>query len=242
MIRQRFAILDRDGTIIEEKNYLSNPDEVELLPGAAEGLRILREMDLGLVVLTNQSGLGRGYFDKEQLDAVHERMTGLVAEEGVRLDGIYYCPHIPGERCDCRKPKDGLLRRAAADLKFNPSKSFVIGDKPCDVELGRRVGATTILVGTGYGSEFIHDPSVAADYVMDDLLAAAQTVRARLTQIAIACRLRMAQWRARVAQLAAKAGDAAAPRAAADLPAYDLFFEADNALLPQAGPAQSRAR
>jgi len=88
MTRQRFAILDRDGTVIKEKHYLSDPDEVELIPGAAEGLRILREMDLGLVVLTNQSGLGRGYFNQATLDAVHERMTGLLAEEGVRLDGI----------------------------------------------------------------------------------------------------------------------------------------------------------
>ena len=242
MIRQRFAIVDRDGTIIEEKHYLSNPDEVELIPGAAEGLRILREMDLGLVMLTNQSGLGRGYFDRERLDAVHERMIGLLAQEGVRLDGIYYCPHLPSEECDCRKPKDALLRSAATDLKFDPSKGFVIGDKPCDIELGRRVGATTILVATGHGREFVRDPSVAADYVMDDLLAAAQAVRARLTQIAIAGRLRMARWRAHVAQLAAKAGEADASREAVNFPTYDRFFETDKDLLPQVEPALLRER
>jgi len=242
MTRQRFAILDRDGTVIKEKHYLSDPDEVELIPGAAEGLRILREMDLGLVVLTNQSGLGRGYFNQATLDAVHERMTGLLAEEGVRLDGIYYCPHLPGEECDCRKPKDALLRRAAADLKFNPAKSFVIGDKPCDIELGRRVGATTILVATGHGSQFIHDPFVGADYVMDDLLAAAQAVRARLTQIAIAGRLRLARWRTHVAQLAAEAAETTAPSETVKFPMYDPLIDADECLPRQAAPVISRER
>jgi D-glycero-D-manno-heptose 1,7-bisphosphate phosphatase len=172
---RRFVLLDRDGTLIAERNYLARVEDVELLPGAAAALRRLHDAGFGLAVLTNQSGLGRGYFDWAALDAVHAHLTLLLANEGVSLDGIYVCPHTPEDACDCRKPQIGLLQRAAEELHFDPAASFVIGDKPCDIELGRRIGAVTFLVRTGYGA-FWEAEGLEADYIVDDLWAAAHII------------------------------------------------------------------
>jgi D-glycero-D-manno-heptose 1,7-bisphosphate phosphatase len=172
---RRFVLLDRDGTLIAERNYLSRVADVELLPGAAQGLRLLQHAGLGLVVLTNQSGLGRGYFDWDTLNAVHAHLTRLLANEGVSLDGIYVCPHTPEDTCDCRKPLPGLAERAAVELQFNLADSFVIGDKPCDIELGRRIGAVPLLVRTGYGALW-EGKGIQADYIIDDVLAAAHII------------------------------------------------------------------
>lgn len=176
MSARRFVLLDRDGTLIAERNYLARVEDVELLPGAAQGLRLLHQAGLGLAVLTNQSGLGRGYFDWPALNAVHAHLTQLLADEGVSLDGIYVCPHTPDDDCDCRKPQLGLVQHAAAELHFDPAASFVIGDKPCDIELGRRIGAVTFLVRTGYGALWERE-GLPADYIVDDALAAAQIIQ-----------------------------------------------------------------
>jgi D-glycero-D-manno-heptose 1,7-bisphosphate phosphatase len=177
MNRRRFVILDRDGTIIVERHYLSDPQQVELLPNAANGLRHMREMKLGLVVITNQSAIGRGFFDEARLNRIHERLDGLLEIEGISLDALYFCPHTPEDDCACRKPRPGLIEVAAADLNFDPRDCFVIGDKPCDIELGQRVGATTFLVRTGYGAQVVSDPMITPDYVVDDLWAAAQIIQ-----------------------------------------------------------------
>src|ERR1700740_1318918 len=132
MTRQRFVLLDRDGTIIVERHYLSDPEWVELLPGAVSGLRQLSQMGLGLVVITNQSGIGRGFFDETRLELIHRRMSKLLAAEEVTLSGIYFCPHTPDTDCCCRKPRPGLVKQAARQLNFDLQDAFVIGDKPCD--------------------------------------------------------------------------------------------------------------
>lgn len=173
---RRFIMLDRDGTIIAERNYLSHPDQVELLPGSASGLRTMRDMGCGLLVLTNQSGIGRGYFDAGTLNKVHGRMEELLAAEGVELDGIYYCPHTPSQGCDCRKPAIGLALKAAADHGFDPAAGFVVGDKRCDVDLGRNIGARSILVRTGYGNEEARQPGLKADRICHDLTDAASFI------------------------------------------------------------------
>ena len=175
MNARRFVLLDRDGTLIAERNYLARVEDVELLPGTAPGLHRLQEAGLGLVVLTNQSGLGRGYFDWAALNAVHAHLTKLLADQGVSLDGIYVCPHTPDDTCDCRKPQPGLVQRAAAELHFDPTESFVLGDKPCDIELGRAIGAVTFLVRTGYGALWERE-GLQADYIVDDVLAAAHII------------------------------------------------------------------
>ncbi len=177
--KRRFVALDRDGTIIVERQYLSSPAQVELLPGAAAGLRAMREMGLGLVIVTNQSAVGRGYFDMARLEEIHDRMRELFLAEGVEFEGIYVCPHTPQDGCDCRKPLPGLLLRASRELGFDPACALVIGDKPCDIELGRGLGATTILVRTGYGAEHEAAGTARADYVADDLVEAAEIVRRR---------------------------------------------------------------
>ena len=173
---RRFVLLDRDGTVIVEKGYLSHPDGLEMIPGAVEALGSMRRMGLGLAVITNQSGLARGYFDLPRLHSIHERMRERLSAGGVELDGIYFCPHSPEEGCACRKPAPGLVRQAAADLGFDPENAFVIGDKPCDIELGRVIGATTILVDTGYGSRLSSQERASADYLAADLKEAAQMI------------------------------------------------------------------
>src|SRR5262245_57358755 len=177
---RRFVLLDRDGTINAERHYLSDPGQLELLPGAAAGLAEMQRLGLGLVIVTNQSGIARGYFDSARLAEIHERLTDLLGSAGVRLDGIYICPHGPDDGCTCRKPLPGLVLQAARDLDFDPVPAFVIGDKPRDIELGRAVGATTLLVRTGYGAHYASDPGVSADHIVSDLVHAARVIGSHL--------------------------------------------------------------
>ncbi len=179
---RRYVLLDRDGTIIVDRDYLSDPACVELLDGAAEGLRRLSDLGVGLAVLTNQSGVGRGYFDMQAVLRVNERMTALLAHHGVQLAGIYICPHAPGDGCICRKPLPGLVAQAAEQLAFDPGEAVVIGDKAADVQLGMAVAARTILVRTGYGRQTEADAGVRPDAVVDNLAAAAEVVARWLSE------------------------------------------------------------
>jgi D-glycero-D-manno-heptose 1,7-bisphosphate phosphatase len=174
---RRFAVLDRDGTIIVERHYLSDPAQVELIPGVADGLRRLRQSGLGLIVITNQSGIGRGFFDWTCLERIHGRLHEVLRAERVAVDGLYVCPHTPQAGCPCRKPKPALLQQAAQAHGFEPRGSFVIGDKACDIELGRAVGAVTFLVRTGYGGQVSREKRVHPDYIVDDVAAAALIIR-----------------------------------------------------------------
>ncbi|MGA2256651.1 MAG: HAD family hydrolase, partial [Thermoguttaceae bacterium] len=167
-----------DGTIIVERHYLSSPEQVELLPGAGQGLRAMRALGLGLVIVTNQSAVGRGFFDMARLEEIHDRLRELLAGEGVAVDGIYVCPHTAEDRCRCRKPLPTLLEQAARELGLDVRDSFVIGDKPCDIEMGQAVGATTVLVRTGYGAEHEATGVVSANYVVNDLVEAAAKLAA----------------------------------------------------------------
>jgi D-glycero-D-manno-heptose 1,7-bisphosphate phosphatase len=176
MSRRRFVLLDRDGTIIVEKHYLSDPDGVELIEGAAAGLRKLADLGLGLVVVTNQSAIGRGLLDAERLEEIHRRMLDQLGAQGVRLEGIYFCPHHPDDGCGCRKPRTGLVDRAAEHLRFDAARSFVVGDAAGDVELGRALGATTLLVRTGHGAATHAQARPRADYVVADLREAADVI------------------------------------------------------------------
>jgi D-glycero-D-manno-heptose 1,7-bisphosphate phosphatase len=182
MTQRRFVLLDRDGTLIVERNYLSDPRDVELLHGTTKGLRQLSELGLGLLLITNQSGVGRGYFDESRLDLVHQQLVTLLASEGVRLDGIYYCPHTPEEGCGCRKPNPGLVAIASSEHGFDPRSSFVVGDNSCDIELGRNVGATTILVRTGYGGSIGVERASKPDFVAKDMWRAAQLIKQLLKE------------------------------------------------------------
>lgn len=172
----QYAAFDRDGTLIAERHYLSDPGEVELVPGAGAALRRLHEQGLRIVLVTNQSGIGRGYFDRARADAVHQRLAELLATEGARLDGIYLCPHRPDEGCSCRKPRPGLIECAARDLGFEPARGVVVGDKACDIGLAHAVGAASVLVRTGYGREQEAGCTPAPHAVADDVVAAAALI------------------------------------------------------------------
>lgn len=175
---RRYILLDRDGTLIVEKNYLASVDGVELLSGAAQGLRELQDAGFGLIVVTNQSGIARGKLTLETLEAIHLEIRRRLEREGVRLDAFYFCPHGPSGDCDCRKPKPGMVQRAAADFGFDPRDSIVIGDKAADIELARNCGAASILVRTGYGRE-TEAAGFEPDFVADDLADAARQIRAQ---------------------------------------------------------------
>jgi D-glycero-D-manno-heptose 1,7-bisphosphate phosphatase len=179
-MKRRFVVLDRDGTIIHECSYLGDPEQVKLIAGVAEALRRLQQMGLGLAVVTNQSAVGRGLFSEERLNEIHRRLVEILNSEGVHLDGLYYCPHKPEDECWCRKPSIGLMKKASEELSFDLRESFVVGDKTSDIEMGRRAGAVTILVRTGYGTQAAADVSAAPDHVVRDLAEAAEKIAALL--------------------------------------------------------------
>ncbi len=174
---RRFVLLDRDGTINEEVGYVLDPSELRLIPGAADAIRELSELGLGLVVVTNQSPVGRGWITEERLGEIHAHLRALLAEEGVHLDAIEHCPHVPGAGCPCRKPATAMVDRLASSLGFDPAASFVVGDHAVDMALGRAVRARTILVLTGHGEEERRAAEPFADHVVPDLGAAASVIR-----------------------------------------------------------------
>ena len=177
---RRFVLVDRDGTITDEVDYVLEPDQIRLIPGAARALRDLRELGLGIAVVTNQSPVGRGWLTMDRLDEINDRLEALLRAEGATVDGVYTCPHAPADGCDCRKPATGLALRAAAEHAFDPAEAFVVGDHRCDVELGRRIGATTILVLTGHGGQELETARPFADHVVADLAEAADIIRAQV--------------------------------------------------------------
>jgi D-glycero-D-manno-heptose 1,7-bisphosphate phosphatase len=172
------VFLDRDGTLIEEVNYLASPEQVRLLPGAAQAVRRLNDAGVLVVVVTNQAGVARGYFPESRVTEVHERLSLLLGEHGAKIDAFYHCPHHPTEgvgvyrvACDCRKPKPGLLLTAAREWDIDLARSWMIGDKPSDAEAGAAAGCRTLLVRTGHGKGL----PASADAV-DDLAAAVLSV------------------------------------------------------------------
>jgi len=174
------VFLDRDGTIIEEVKYLADPEGVVLLPGAAEGLTLLRNAGFALVVVTNQSGIARGSYREENYRAVARRLEDLLQAHSLTLDAVHFCPHHPefsGE-CFCRKPATGMHRAAAQELGLDPSNSFFVGDRVRDLLPALELGGEGILVRTGYGSQEEGEmPEVFR--AAEDLLEAAQMIVAR---------------------------------------------------------------
>jgi D-glycero-D-manno-heptose 1,7-bisphosphate phosphatase len=141
------VFLDRDGTLIEDVGYPRDPETVRLLEGAVEALVALRRAGYALVVVSNQSGIGRGIVKQEQAEAVHERFVEELRAHGVELDDVRYCPHTPEDACDCRKPAAGLLLASADELGIDLARSFMVGDNPTDVDAGRAAGCRTVLLG-----------------------------------------------------------------------------------------------
>lgn len=181
---RRAVFLDRDGTINQEKDYLYRPEEFAFIPGAPEAIRILKAAGYLVVVVTNQSGVARGYYGEAEVKRIHNHMDELLAEQGAAVDAYYYCPHHPdkglnGYRidCDCRKPLPGMLFKAAADHDIKLSASWMIGDKSADIEAGIKAGCRTALVLTGYGAAEV-STLPAGIPVYPDLLCAARIIAA----------------------------------------------------------------
>ncbi|GAG20401.1 unnamed protein product [marine sediment metagenome] len=172
---KRAVFLDRDGTIIEEVGYLRRIEDIRLLPGAAEALRGLKQAGFLLLVVTNQSAVARGWLNEQALEAIQQEINRLLQGDGGTVDAFYYCPHLPGAKlkryartCTCRKPKPGLLQRAARDWSVSLQRSYMVGDSRRDVEAGRRAGCCTILIGGAL--------SPPADMVAADLREAANLI------------------------------------------------------------------
>jgi D-glycero-D-manno-heptose 1,7-bisphosphate phosphatase len=148
---RRLALIDRDGTIIVDKVYLSDPDGIEFAPGAIEGLRLLRDAGFALVLITNQSGIARGLFDLMTLERIHDRLGSMLATEGLKLEAVYFCPHGPDDGCDCRKPRPGMLKKAMRDLGFKPDAVVFIGDSDADMGAAEAAGVAGVRVAAAGG-------------------------------------------------------------------------------------------
>ncbi|HPW15905.1 MAG TPA: D-glycero-beta-D-manno-heptose 1,7-bisphosphate 7-phosphatase, partial [Nitrospira sp.] len=179
------VFLDRDGTLNVDTGYVKSPDDFTVLPGVGAALARLKQAGARLVVVTNQSGLGRGYFSSRDLEAIHSKLRLVLAEDGVTLDGLYFCPHHPDDHCNCRKPARGMIDRAHAELKVDLSRSYVIGDSIRDIELAKQVGARSLLVMTGpSGAEALADlmaRDLPPDYVAEELSQAVDWIVAHAT-------------------------------------------------------------
>jgi D-glycero-D-manno-heptose 1,7-bisphosphate phosphatase len=182
---------DRDGTLNTEVDYLSKPEELQLIPNAARAIREANRAGLKVFVITNQSGIARGLFTEADLHRIHHHFENLLAEQGARIDKIFYCPHhpdygIPPYRvlCSCRKPKTGMLEEAMKEFGIRLEDSFVIGDRCVDIKTGNNAGCGTILVRTGYGALELDEcrKSARIDYVAHDAYDAWQYIHSRINQ------------------------------------------------------------
>lgn len=175
MSRSPAVFLDRDGTLIPDVGYPRDPNEIRLLPGIAPALTELREAGFRLVIVSNQSGIGRGLLTGDDLYRVHARLVELFTARGVQFDGAYYCPHAPDENCECRKPLPGLLRAAAGELRLDLSRSYMVGDKPSDVQAGRAAGCRCVLLRRP-GIHPVGSDDSGADAIVEDFAAACRWI------------------------------------------------------------------
>jgi len=187
--KKNAVFLDRDGTIVVHEPYLSSPDQLKLLPNAVEGIRLFKESGYLVVVITNQSGIARGFFDEERLVLIHKKLMRMLEEEGITIDDIYYCPHHTegvieqyALDCDCRKPKPKMLLNAAKQHNIDLTQSLMIGDSEVDMQAGKNAGCKCVLI-----KNFCVDatarinPGENTDFVVRDLLEAAQLFTSEAT-------------------------------------------------------------
>ncbi len=176
---KRAIFLDRDGTINVDRNYLSNPDQLEIIPGTSAALRRLMDAGFLLFIVTNQSGIGRGYYTLADMHAVNDRLCELLSRDGIRFEKIYYAPESPEEPSRGRKPSPQFLFDARDEFGIDLAASYMVGDKIIDLECGWNAGVKqSVLVRTGYGArvEAAHPDAVAKALVVDDIVAAAEAI------------------------------------------------------------------
>ena len=178
---ERAVFLDRDGTIIEDVGYIGERSRVRFLPGASQAIKSLNENGFGVIVVTNQSGVARGYFTEEMVQELNRYIREALAEQGAHIDMFYYCPHhIDGviaeyrRECYCRKPNPGMIEVAVGDFGINLEDSFVIGDKASDIEAGHRAGCRTVLLTGADPPDTKEEIIMMADHVTPDLYRAVE--------------------------------------------------------------------
>jgi len=174
---RRAVFVDRDGTLIKEKDHLTSKEQVEMLPGVSDAIRQLNQSGFLVLMITNQSVVGRGMITETELIQIHKYLLGLLDKENARLDGIYYCPHHPDDHCHCRKPETGLIEQALCDFKIDLRSSFIIGDHIKDIQVSRKIGCHGILVCSGHGRMFKDEIHGDDEYVFDNLMDAVQFIR-----------------------------------------------------------------
>ncbi|MFC2019510.1 D-glycero-alpha-D-manno-heptose-1,7-bisphosphate 7-phosphatase [Chloroflexota bacterium] len=168
----RAVFIDRDGTIVEDVNYCRSPEDLRLFSTTAKAIKLLNINAFKIILITNQSGVARGYFTEDTLVQIHHKMEEELSKAGAHIDAIYYCPHHPEDNCDCRKPKPKLVLQAAKTYDIDLDHSFVVGDDDKDILLGKSVGCNTILINN---SPSINQ-NVIPDLVVPDPLEAAQSI------------------------------------------------------------------
>ncbi len=173
-----FVFLDRDGTLIEEKNYLNKLEDIAFIRGSEDAVVRLNRAGVKVVVMSNQSGVGRGYFTEAFVQLTHETLRAHLAEHGAHIDAFYFCPHAPEFSCECRKPKLGMLEQAARDFKME-LRGVMIGDRVSDLQTGENAGLLRVLVKTGYGAQTLAERKFRADFVAADLSAAVDWILQR---------------------------------------------------------------
>ena len=186
------VFLDRDGTLNEEVDYVRIPDQLRMIEGAAAAVRKLNDLHLPTCLISNQSGVARGYLSEEELAQVHSRLESELKREGAWLDAIYYCPHHPtagkapyNVECDCRKPNTGMLRQGEKEFGLDLKQSFVVGDSIVDMKAGSSVGANTVLVLTGYGKASLAESKVLhlrIDNVANNITEAVEYIALRIKE------------------------------------------------------------
>jgi D-glycero-D-manno-heptose 1,7-bisphosphate phosphatase len=170
---QKAAFLDRDGTLIEEVNFLARVEDMRLFPFTLEAVELLKKNNFLIVVITNQSGIGRGIFGESDMQAIHDEIQ---TQLNGQIDAFYFCPHLPEENCACRKPKTQLIEHARADFAIDLENSWVIGDKKLDIETGFNARTKTALVLTGYGRKTFENLTEKPDLIAENLLEAARII------------------------------------------------------------------
>lgn len=175
-MKQKAVFVDRDGTLIEEVNFLSRTEDLRFFSFTGEAVRLLKENGFLVIVVTNQSGIGRRIFTESAMHEIHEAIQTEVSE---KIDAFYFCPHLPDEACDCRKPKTAMIERAAADFEIDLENSWFVGDKAIDVETGRNANLKTALVLTGYGKQAVEILENQADLTAKNLLEAVREILKR---------------------------------------------------------------
>jgi D-glycero-D-manno-heptose 1,7-bisphosphate phosphatase len=173
---KKAVFLDRDGTICKDVNYLSRPEQLMIFPFAVEAVRLLNDNSFLAILVTNQSGIARGFFDEKALLEIHEKLVSELAEQNAKLDAIYFCPHNSGDNCSCRKPNTGMLEQATKDFSIDLENSWMIGDKAIDVETGFNAGTKTALVLTGYGRKEFETLKRNPDIVAENLFEAIERI------------------------------------------------------------------